>query len=114
MLNFRGVGREAEDQAADYLMDLGYTLVTRRHKTRRGELDIIAMDGEVLVFVEVKFRRSPGYTPEEALGPTKINSLLVAMGLYLHEMEITPANIRLDLIAIDPDGIRHHKDLLAP
>jgi putative endonuclease len=113
MPNFRGLGREAEDLAAEYLMGKGYTIVTRRHKTRRGELDIVAMDGEVLVFVEVKFRQTPGYSPEEALSRSKIDALRVAIGLYLHEMEVDPPVVRLDLVAIDQKGIRHHKDLLA-
>jgi len=38
----------------------------------------------------------------------------VAIGLYLHAMEIPSTDFRLDLIAIDRDGIRHHKNLLAP
>jgi len=114
MSNLRGVGREAEDQAADFLVSKGYTIVTRRHKTRRGELDIIALDGDVLVFVEVKFRRALGYSPEESLSLSKRESLRVAIDLYLHEMEISPPSVRLDLIAIDALGMRHYQDLLAP
>ena len=114
MPNLRGVGREAEDRAADFLVSQGYTLVTRRHKTRRGELDIVALDGDILVFVEVKFRRAPGYSPEESLSRSKIESLRIAINLYLYEMEISPSRVRLDLIAIDSSGVRHHQDLLAP
>lgn len=114
MPNFRGVGRDAEDLAAEYLASLGYTIVTRRHKTRRGELDIVAMDGDALVFVEVKWRQAPGYSPEESMSQSKLEALNVAIGLYLQEMEIQPEAVRLDLVAIDRDGIRHHKDLLRP
>ena len=114
MPNLRGVGREAEDQAADYLVGKGYTIVTRRHKTRRGELDIVALDGEILVFFEVKSRRTPGFLPEEAMSQSKVHDLGRAIELYLHEMEIKPKIIRLDMIAIDQDGLRHHKDILAP
>jgi len=114
MPNLRGVGREAEDRAAEYLIGQGYSIVTRRFKTRRGELDIVAMDGEVLVFVEVKSRNTEGYSPEEAMSRSKLDALMVAIGLYLHAMEIPSTDFRLDLIAIDRDGIRHHKNLLAP
>jgi len=114
MPNLRGVGRKAEDWAAEYLIGKGYTIVTRRHKTKRGELDIVALDGDVLVFVEVKSRRAPGYVPEESLSRSKLDSLRTAIGLYISEMEIHPKVIRLDLIAMDNDGIRHHKDILAP
>jgi putative endonuclease len=114
MPNLRGVGRDAEDKAAEFLIGLGYTIVTRRFKTKRGELDIVALDGEVFVFVEVKSCRAPGFIPEEALGRTKVDDLRRAIDLYLSEMEIHPTVIRLDLIAIDNDGLRHHKDLLKP
>ena len=114
MPNLRGVGREAEDRAAEFLIGQGFTIVTRRHKTRRGELDIVALDGDVLVFVEVKARRAPGYVPEESMSDAKIRALSTAIELYLAEMEIRPNEYRLDLIAMDPAGIRHHKNILAP
>lgn len=113
MPNLRRVGREAEDQAADYLLKLGYTIVTRRYHTSRSELDIVALDGEVLVFVEVKFRRTPGYSPEDSLSASKLANLGRAMELYIVEMEVR-RRVRLDLIAIDADGLRHYKDLLRP
>jgi len=114
MPNLRSVGRKAEDQAADYLIGEGYTVVTRRYKTRRGEIDIVAMEGEVLVFVEVKSRRAPGFSPEEAMSQTKIDALQKAMTVYMFDMGIHPKECRLDMIAIDRDGIRHYKDILAP
>ena len=61
----RRLGSDAEDAAASYLLDLGYTLITRRAKTARGELDIVCLDGECLVFVEVKSRSGNWETPEE-------------------------------------------------
>ena len=114
MYDFRAVGTQAEDRAAEYLIGIGYTVITRRHKTRRGELDIVAMDGAVLVFVEVKFRRAPGYRPEDAIGREKLSALIAAAELYVIEMQIQPERYRFDLIAIDSDGLRHHLDLLQP
>lgn len=114
MPNFRAVGAEAEDRAALYLLGLGYVIVTRRHKTRRGEIDIVAIDGDQLVFVEVKFRRTPGYVPEESMGEAKLTALAEAARLYLAEVESEVENYRFDLIAIDGDGLRHHRDLMAP
>ena len=113
MSNLRGVGREAEDRAAEYLIEAGYTIVTRRHKTRRGELDIVALDGDTIVFVEVKFRRAADYQPEASVSESKISALQVAIQLYLGEMDTQPDQVRLDLIAIDAIGLRHHKDILA-
>lgn len=112
--NLVQIGRAAEDQAAQYLLEQGYTIVTRRYKARRGEIDLVALDGETVVFVEVKHRRAPGYTPEESIGPKKIQALERAMREYLAEMDLGQREVRLDLVAIDSSGLRHHIDILAP
>ena len=114
MSNLRGVGREAEDQAADYLLAQGYTLVTRRFKGRRGEIDIVALDGEVMVFVEVKLRRSKEYIAEESIGRRKTELMVEAAGEFLlqHAQPEHPA--RYDVIAIDRTGLRHHIDAFRP
>jgi putative endonuclease len=89
-------------------------LVTRRYKTRRGEIDLIALDGDQLVFVEVKFRRAKGYLPEASVGRGKVKALIEAAELYLLANEFQPKSYRFDLIAIDSNGLRHHIDLLKP
>ena len=114
MSDLRALGARAEDRAADYLVGQGYTIVTRRHKTRRGEIEIVALDGDQLVFVEVKFRRAPGYRPEDSVGKGKMSALTEAAALYVLAMEIQPESYRFDLIAIDSAGLRHHVDLLKP
>src|SRR4026207_2560061 len=52
------VGATGEDRAADYLVRQGYKIVERNYRSKLGELDVIARDGGVLVFVEVRSRRS--------------------------------------------------------
>ena len=113
-LNRVQVGREAEALAAQFLLDLGYTMITRNYKARRGEIDLVAMDGDVLVFVEVKFRQTPGYSPEESIGEQKLKALDRAIGEYIAEMDLKDPESRLDLIAIDRQGLRHFKNILAP
>jgi putative endonuclease len=105
--NLRGVGREAEDRAADFLIANGYTILTRRYTTPFGELDIVALDGETLVFVEVKYRRAAGYVPEEAVGERKLFNLKRATQSYLEKFP-QAREWRFDLIAIDGDGLRHY------
>lgn len=112
MPNLRRLGSEAEDRAADYLIQEGFTIVTRRYKTRHGELDLIALEGETLVFVEVKFRRAKGYLPEEAIGRAKLAAICSAAQDYLRDME-ERRDYRFDVIAIDVSGLRHHRDILA-
>ena len=51
-------GRRGEDLAAEHLERLGFQVLARNHRTRFGELDLVAYDGETLVFAEVKPRRS--------------------------------------------------------
>jgi putative endonuclease len=53
-VNTRIKGREGEDRAAEHLQALGWTILARNYRTRRGEVDIIALDKDELVFVEVK------------------------------------------------------------
>ncbi|HMS54626.1 MAG TPA: YraN family protein [Fimbriimonadaceae bacterium] len=110
MSNLRRLGAEAEDRAADYLLGLGYTLVTRRFTVREGELDLVAMDGETLVFVEVKHRRGKAH-PEEAMNPLKAGRLLAAAERYLEKSGLSDRPFRFDLIAIENEQLRHHVDV---
>lgn len=109
MPNLRRLGAEAEDRAADYLVGLGYTIITRRRKMPHGELDLVALDGDVLVFVEVKQRTVA--SPEEAVGQTKMRHLQRAAEAYRLEMNETERPVRFDLVAVDPNGIRHHQNI---
>jgi putative endonuclease len=108
MSNRRAEGAEAEDQAAQYLIEKGLTVVTRRFKSTRGEIDIVALDGEVLVFVEVKMRRS-GPEPEWSVDERKVAHLRAAGEEYLNKMDAQERTVRYDMIAIDRDGLRHHE-----
>lgn len=94
-------------------MGLGYTIVTRRYKARHGEIDVVALDEDLLVMVEVKARRAPGYVPEESIGDAKRRALFLAAQQYLAEVGQPEREIRFDLVAMDGDGIRHHQDILA-
>ncbi|MEC4840811.1 YraN family protein [Mycobacteroides chelonae] len=70
------IGSRGEDLAADYLSKDGFTVLDRNWRCRYGELDIIAADGEVLVFVEVKTRTGRAFgTPAEAVTHTKLRRL---------------------------------------
>ena len=112
MPNLRGVGRAAEDRAAEYLIGKGYTIVTRRYSSRSGELDLVALDGEVLVIVEVKERRAPGFAPEESIPEIKAQRLLAAAQEYVAAVGEGSREIRFDVVAIDRNGLRHHENAL--
>lgn len=113
-MSLRRLGAEAEDAAAEHLLREGFTLVTRRYKARHGEIDLVALDGDLLVFVEVKYRAAKGYRPEDSIGDDKRRALFRAGQQYLAEVANEPEReVRFDLIAIDGDGLRHHRDILS-
>lgn len=104
-------GSDAEDRAADYLLGLGYTVVTRRYVAKGGEIDLVALDGETLVFVEVKQRSAS--RPEEMVGSLKIARMVTAAKEYvLATGDARP--VRYDVIAIDLSGLRHHVGAFRP
>ena len=110
MSNLRRVGKAAEDRAARFLMEKGYTIVTRRYNAKGGEIDLIALDGDMMVFVEVKERRAAGFIPEEAMSRQKLECLGRARHEYLGVIGEPNRLSRFDMIAIDAKGIRHYED----
>jgi putative endonuclease len=110
MPNLRRVGAEAEDRAAEFLIEKGYTIVTRRWSTRGGELDLVALDGDVLVFLEVKARNGRWSTPEEAITDVKIQRFLTAVASYCLATDQSARPTRYDVVAIDDQGLRHYED----
>jgi putative endonuclease len=106
----KAFGRAAEDDTAKYLMSIGYTIVTRRFKTKHGEIDLVCLDGDIVVFVEVKARRVPGYVPEESIGQAKLDAMGRAARSYFEKIGENRPH-RFDVVAIDPGGRRHHRDV---
>lgn len=96
------LGRHGENLAVDYLRSQGYKILERNFKARYVEIDIIAQDKDVLVFVEVKTRFSEKYgTPEEAITPWKLKTLKKAAEYYkLLHPELSEA-LRIDVVAIE-------------
>ena len=105
-----------EDLAADYLQRKGYTIIERDWKSGKRDLDIIAQDGNVIVFVEVKTRRNRLFgEPEESVDYHKLQNLQQAISHYVKFKHIRQ-EIRFDIISIvgtvgtDPD-IQHIQDV---
>jgi len=93
-------GKQAERRAALYLAAQGYTLLAYNYHTRRGEIDLIARDGDCLVFVEVKSRSSDRFgTPEEAITSKKRQRLSWAARHYLmcHPWAL---DVRFDVVTL--------------
>jgi putative endonuclease len=102
------LGRLGEDLALAHLERLGFALVTRNHRTRFGEIDLIVFDGSTLVFVEVKTRRanSAGRGPWEALHERKRQQVRRMAAAYLLEVADRPhsVDVRFDAVGVLIDG----------
>ena len=108
-------GLEAEARAAAFLEAAGMRILERRYRSLVGELDLVALDGDTVVFVEVKSRRSAAFgLPEEAVGPAKQRRLARAAEAYLALRGLTASPARFDVVAITPEGIRHLEDAFRP
>ena len=93
-------GKRAERRAARYLVSRGYTLLSCNYHTRRGEIDLVARDGNCLVFVEVKSRNTNRFgTPEEAITPQKRQRLSWAARHYLM-CHPWPLDVRFDVVTL--------------
>ncbi|MCW5865339.1 MAG: YraN family protein [Anaerolineae bacterium] len=101
----RRLGNWGEGVAAVQLEAEGYAIVARNWRCAAGEIDLVARDGETLVFVEVKTRRGRAYgAPEEALTPRKAQKLLQLGAQYVYENALGDINWRIDLVAIELDA----------
>lgn len=89
-----------------YLRAQGWRIVARNWRWRGGEVDIIAKDGETLVFVEVKARENPEFlSPEEAVDQRKRQHLWRSAQAYLRGKPWVP--VRFDVVTVTPSGIHH-------
>jgi putative endonuclease len=102
-----GAGSRCEDAAALFLESKGLTIVARNFRTRRGEIDLIARDGDTLVFVEVRLRSSAAFGGAAAsITAAKCARLVAAAGAYLSRLGREPP-CRFDAILFDgADGTR--------
>ena len=94
-------GAAAEALAASYLTARGLTIVQRNYRCRGGEIDLIARDGEVLVFVEVRLRRNRAFgTAAESITAAKRRRLRLAARHYLARLGREPP-CRFDAVLLD-------------
>jgi putative endonuclease len=111
------LGEQGERQAARFLRRKGYKIVAARRKLRYGEIDIVAVDGQTVVFVEVKTRRAEiGVTPAEAVDPLRRRRLSRAAVAFLKGHSLLDYPARFDIVeVIWPEDsrrptIRHHQN----
>ncbi|MBI9072619.1 MAG: YraN family protein [Melioribacteraceae bacterium] len=95
------IGKLGENLAAMYLIQKGYSIITRNYRHGHGEIDIIAQFQKYMIFVEVKTRKSLEYgTPEEAVTKSKQKQIRKVAEAFINEHDQTDLDYRLDVIAI--------------
>ncbi len=105
----RAVGNVGEGIAERYLLSLGARILHRNWAIRGGEIDLIAELNGVILFVEVKLRRSEKYgSVYESITPAKQKTLRRAAQVYLQKNGLTERFSRFDAILIGPDGSVDH------
>jgi len=114
---YRAAGRRGEDLAHRYLRRQRMTVVARNYHARSGvaELDLIARDGDGLVFVEVKTRTNGEFgPPERAIDEVKREHLFRAALEYARRSGVPWNNVRFDIVGVlltDPPRIEHFRDV---
>lgn len=94
-------GAEGEEIAAGFLIKKGYRIIQRNYRNVLGEIDIVARDGNTLVFVEVKARSGMQFgSPQGAVDLRKQAKMSRVALAYLKDKRIGPCDCRFDVIAI--------------
>jgi len=94
-------GRFGEDYTADYLTDKGYDIVARNFRRKGGELDIVALDGKMLVIVEVKSRKYGSMTDGmDAMTFTKRRNIIRTAQRFIDETDVDFEEMRFDVAEV--------------
>ncbi len=101
---------QAEQRAADYLQERGLRIVERNFRCRGGEIDLVARDGDTLVFVEVRARSRQTFGgAAESITAAKQGRILLAARHYLARMDVQPA-CRFDAVLIQGGALEWLRD----
>ncbi len=98
-------GAEGEDIAAAFLRARGYTIVERNLRSPAGELDVVALDGRTIVFVEVRTRRGWAHgSALESVTAAKQRQVVRVAAFYLARHHLHAHPVRFDVVAIEVRG----------
>lgn len=101
-MNRQELAKYGEDKAADFIENKGYKIVIRNFKCKIGEIDIIALDSDTLVFVEVKTRYETDQTkPEDSITKRKLWLIEKTGEFYRQSHEELPELLRIDAVLIE-------------
>jgi putative endonuclease len=105
------LGRRGERQACRFLARSGYDILARRHRTRSGEIDLVAFEGDILVFVEVKTRTGRSYgEPWEYVDWEKRQALRRAAEDFIARFDLGRFDYRFDVVSVIGREIQLFRD----
>jgi putative endonuclease len=119
MTDDHALGRRGEDVAQRFLQRAGFVIVDRNYRMASGggEIDLVGWEGDTLVFVEVKSRKTDEYgAPDRAIGTEKQSSLIRAAREYARHAEVPWEKVRFDVVNVvftTPRVVTHFRDALA-
>ncbi|MEJ5173663.1 MAG: YraN family protein [Hydrogenothermaceae bacterium] len=110
-MNRSEIGRLKEDMAVEFLREKGYLIIERNFRKRFGEIDIVAKDGNCLVFVEVRSRSYDTFGKAlESIGVKKRVKLSKIGNYYISQLNQHFDEVRFDVVSITGDEIEHIKN----
>jgi len=99
-MNKREKGGEFEEKAAEYLRGQGLVVLEKNYQTKLGEIDLICKDGDTIVFVEVKYRKTNDYGEGmEAVDVKKIRKMYKTAEIYIALKRFKNCNFRFDCVS---------------
>jgi putative endonuclease len=113
------LGRMGESRALEHLQFLGWEVLEQNWRNRRNEVDMIALDGETVVFVEVKYRSGPMQMAEEdVVSRGQERRIMNAARAYLAEQKLHDCEVRFDLLLVlggeDGHRLEHYQSAFHP
>lgn len=105
----QSLGKAGENFGAAFLKARGHELLAQNWRGKYGELDLVSMDGETLVFTEVKTRRGQRFgAPQSAVTPQKQRHLCLAALEFMAANSYADCNVRFDVLALmqTPEGFK--------
>jgi putative endonuclease len=96
-----GLGQAGEKQAVKFLRRLRYRIVTRNYRCPQGEIDVVALDGKTIVFVEVKTRTDREHAdPQDAVNRAKREHIMRSARFFLRQTGSEDRDFRFDIVAV--------------
>jgi len=103
-INHISIGKKGEEFACKIIEGMGYKVLERNYRCNIGEIDLIALDGDVLVFIEIKTRSRSIEYAKEAVNRKKMKKLSLLASYYIKKKRLQNPRVRFDVIAVHMSG----------